>query len=196
MEQGKGNITGLLRAFQGGDKGALEQLLPLVYDELRKIARWQVQGNSRSPVQPTELVHEVFLKIRSAEGLEFADRSHFFAVACQSMRWILADLAKGQTRDKRGGACVKVSFEETRHGSAVEVDAGQLNNLFQAFEAQDPRAARVAQLKILMGLEVAEIATVMAVSAATVKRDWQLARSWILRELGFSEAPKGKNAAR
>jgi RNA polymerase sigma factor (TIGR02999 family) len=142
-------------------------------------------------------VHEAFLKLRTAEGMEFSDRSHFFAVACQSMRWILRDLAKGQMRDKRGGTNVRVSFDETHHGSAAshEVDAAQLNDLFQTFETQDPRAAQVAQLKVLMGLENAEIAGALKISEATVKRDWQMARAWLLRELGSNEPPK-KNVAR
>lgn len=185
-------ITGLLKAFQSGEKGALDRVLPMVYEELRKIARGQVGRSPKASVQATELVHEAFLRLRKAEGMAISDRAHFFALAAQSMRWVLRDLAKLGTRQKRGGTCIRVSFDENFHGGSTDIDAVQLSELFEALEKRDPRAARVSEMKVFIGLESAEIAEALKISEATVKRDWRMARAWMARELGLDAESSAK----
>jgi len=182
-------VTQIIESFQQGDKAAFERLLPLVYDHLKKIARRQMGGQRPGhTLSPTALVNEAYLHIRDQDKLEFRDRSHFFALAAQCMRWLLMDYAKAKTRQKRGGPGVKVSFDENVHWTENEsIDYVALDEALSSLSRQDPRLCQVAELRFLAGLSVEETAEVLKTSPATVKRDWQLAKAWLNRRLNESE---------
>jgi RNA polymerase sigma factor (TIGR02999 family) len=184
------DITGLLKAWSQGDQGALEQLTPLVYTQLRAQAR-RYMRNERSGVtlQSTALVHEVYLRLINAQDVDWHDRVHFFALSAQLMRRILVDAARSRAAAKRGGRAARVA-----HASGVDLDqiptgdsnASSLCALDDALESLtriDPRRARVIELRFFGGLSVEETAEVLQVSPQTVMRDWRLARAWLAREL-------------
>jgi RNA polymerase sigma factor (TIGR02999 family) len=185
------DITGLLKAWRQGDQRAFEQLLPLVYAELRAQARRYMRSErSGVTLQSTALVHEVYLRLTKAKDVDWHDRVHFFALSAQIMRRVLVDAARARAAVKRGGAAARVE-----HSSAVDLDqiptadseaASSLCALHDALEnlAQiDPRRAKVIELRFFGGLSVEETAEVLQVSAQTVIRDWRLARAWLAREL-------------
>jgi RNA polymerase sigma factor (TIGR02999 family) len=178
-------ITRLLRAWRGGDEAALERLAPLVYGELRKIARGYMRNERESAtLQATALVHEAYLRLVDAGSVDWQDRAHFFAVSAQMMRRILVDAARARLRDKRGGDAVKVNLDEVPDlaggpgAGLVAVDQA-VNDLAKL----DPRKAKVVELRFFGGLSVAETAAVLRISEQSVMRDWRLARSWLMREL-------------
>ena len=184
-------VTVLLKAWAGGDQGALDRLTPLVYDELRRNARRYMRrerpGNS---LQTTALVNEAYLRLVDAAGLDWKDRAHFFAVSAQIMRRILVDAARARASMKRGGQAQRVA-----HSSAVNFDEIADNSskrgneliavddALTAFAEIDPRKARVVELRFFGGLSVEEIAQVLGTSPQTVMRDWKLAKAWLMREL-------------
>jgi RNA polymerase sigma-70 factor, ECF subfamily len=178
--------TQLLRAWAGGDQGALEQLTPRVYDELCRIAghfmRDERPGRS---MQTTALVHEAYLKLIDVSNVDWQHRAHFFAVSAQIMRHILLDRARRRVAAKRGGAAPKVNLDEVPDiGSGRAGELIALDDALNALAKVDPRRARVVELRFFAGLSVEETAEVLKVSADTVKRDWRLARAWLLSELG------------
>ena len=178
-------VTQLLLAWYAGDKTALEQLIPLVYDELRRLAHRCLRGeNSRVALQSTELVHEAYSRLIDFERVRWQDRAHFFAISAQLMRSILVDLARSRHRLKRGGGILPVSLDE---GAVVAVetstDIAALDDALNALAKLDPRKAHVVELRFFGGLSVKETAEVLKVSAETVHRDWKLAKVWLLREL-------------
>jgi RNA polymerase sigma factor (TIGR02999 family) len=179
-------ITQLLRRLQDGDKQAFDDLLPIIYDKLKRIATNQLRGESGShTLSPTALVHEAFLKLRESGSVSARDRSHFFAIAARTMRWLLVDHAKLKKSAKRGGyRAVRVAFDENRHSPAQEVDLGALEEALHKLEAQDARACRVVELRQLVGLSIEETAEALGTSPMTVKRDWLFAKAWLARELG------------
>jgi RNA polymerase sigma factor (TIGR02999 family) len=184
------DITGLLRAGGQGDEGALDQLTPLVYAQLRAQAR-RYMRNERAGVtlQSTALVHEVYIRLVNVQNVDWHDRVHFFALASQLMRRILVDAARARAAAKRGGRAVRVE-----HASAVDLDqiptaeasASSLCALDDALESLtriDARRAHVVELRFFGGLSVEETAEALQVSPQTVMRDWRLARAWLAREL-------------
>jgi len=184
------DITGLLKAWGQGDQGALEQLTPLVYAELRAQAR-RYMRNERSGVtlQSTALVHEVYLRLIDTQDVRWHDRLHFFALSARLMRRILVDAARARAATKRGGSATGVE-----HGFAMDFDqiptadsgASSLCALDDALEdlaRLDPRRTKVIELRFFGGLSVEETAEVLQVSPQTVMRDWRLARAWLAREL-------------
>jgi RNA polymerase sigma factor (TIGR02999 family) len=187
------DITGLLKAWRGGNRAALEQLTPLVYDHLRAQAHRQMRNERRGvALQTTELVHEAYLRLVTGKGVDWQDRVHFFALSAQLMRRILVDAARARMAAKRGGQAGRLD-----HASAIDLDqiaiddsvgaAGALCALDDALEelAQlDPRRAQVIELRFFGGLSVEETAALLCVSPHTVMRDWRLARAWLARELG------------
>jgi RNA polymerase sigma factor (TIGR02999 family) len=178
--------TQLLRAWADGDQGALEQLTPRVYDELRRIAghfmRHERPGRS---MQTTALVHEAYLKLIDVSNVDWQHRAHFFAVSAQIMRHILLDRARRRVAAKRGGAAPKLNLDEAPEiGSGRARELIALDDALNALAKVDPRRARVVELRFFAGLSVEETAEVLRVSADTVKRDWRLARAWLLSELG------------
>ena len=189
------DITGLLKAWGQGDQGALEQLMPLVYSQLRAQARRHLRNERPDlTLQSTALVHEVYLRLVRADDVDWRDRVHFFALSAQIMRRILVDAARKRAAAKRGGGAPRVD-----HSSAVDLDqlptadsdAASLCALDDALESLaqiDPRRAKVIELRFFGGLSVEETADVLEVSSQTVMRDWRLARAWLARELQANEA--------
>jgi len=177
--------TRLLRAWSNGDRGALDQLTPRVYHELRRIAGCCLQAErpGRS-IQTTALAHEVYLRLIDTSSVEWQHRAHFFAVCATMMRHILLDRARRRMAVKRGGAMSRVNLDEIPDLSSRR--AGELIALDDALKALaniDPRKAKVIELRFFGGLAVEETAEVLKVSPDTVMRDWRLARAWLLTEL-------------
>jgi RNA polymerase sigma factor (TIGR02999 family) len=178
-------ITVLLKAWSAGDPAALEQLSTQVYEELRRMARRHMKGERReNTLQTTALVHEVYLRMVDVTKVEWQQRAQFFAIAAQMMRRILVDAARSRDSHKRGAGAVRVNFNETAivspepDGSIVALD-----DALAAFAEVAPRQARVVELRYFGGLEEEEIVEVLRISPRTVRRDWDFARAWLLREL-------------
>src|SRR5438128_6939233 len=177
--------TQLLRAWASGDSGALEQLTPRVYDELRRIAgHFMRDERPGRTIQTTALVHEAYLKLIDVKNVDWQHRAHFFAISAQIMRRILLDRARRRVAAKRGGAMPRVNLDElpeVASGRSCELIA--LDDALNALAGVDPRKARVIELRFFGGLSVEETALVLKVSPDTVMRDWRLARAWLLAEL-------------
>lgn len=179
------DVTLLLSALTRGDDGAASKLMPVVYDELRRLAgSYMRRERSDHTLQATALVHEAYLKLVEQHSVDWQSRAHFFGIAAQLMRRILIDHARGHSRDKRGGEHQKVSldeafvFAEQRADELIAVD-DSLNRLAKI----DPRQARVVELRFFGGLSVEEAAEVLGVSPKTVKRDWSVAKAWLYADL-------------
>jgi RNA polymerase sigma-70 factor, ECF subfamily len=179
-------ITSLLVNWQGGDKDALDRLLPLVYHELRKLAASYLKTERRDhTLQPTALIHEAYVRMVNQEMPEWQSRAHFFGVAARLMRQILVDHARGQKASKRGGEQHKISLEDAPPVFTHENAAALLNldNALTKLATLDERKARVVEMRAFGGLSVEETATALGVSEPTVKRDMRLAQAWLRREL-------------
>jgi len=177
--------TQLLRAWAEGDQGALERLTPHVYRTLRRIAGYQMQNERAGhSLQATALVHEAYLELIDVTNVNWQHRAHFFAVSAQIMRQILLDRARRRMAAKRGGTAERVNLDELPDLSgdrARELIA--LEDALNALTGNDPRKARVVELRFFGGLSVEETAEVLAVSPETVMRDWKFARSWLHAQL-------------
>lgn len=178
-------LTELLLRWRQGDEGALELLMPLVYQELKRLARRRMFGERQGhTLQPTELVNEAYVRLCGSESLEWRDRSHFFAVASKVMRNILVDHARGRSRLRRGGELARVSLDEAL---SLSLDRPEelvaLDEALENLEQVEARKAQVVQLRYFGGLSLDETAEVLGVSQVTVVRDWRLARAWLLRAL-------------
>jgi len=184
-------ITRLLQAWGGGDTAALESLTPLVYAELRRMARRSMRReNPGHTLQPTALVNEAYLRLVDIAQVRWQDRAHFFAVAAQTMRRILVDGARARVAGKRGGGAVHVNLDESI--DAMPDRGSQLVALDDALEALarlDPRKAKVIEMRFFGGLSVEETAEVLKISPETVMRDWKMARAWLMRELAAPHRP-------
>lgn len=178
-------ITLLLVDWSEGDENALEQLMPLVYEELRQMARnYMRRQPSGHTFQTTELIHEAYLKIARGEEQRWQNRAHFFGVAAKAMRHILVDYAKSKHRGKRGGWHDRITFvEEIAVSSGRSEEIVALDDALNRLAVLDERKVRVVEMKFFGGLSVEEIAPVLKISPITVKRDWQFAQTWLLREL-------------
>ena len=178
-------ITLLLVDWSRGNEFALEQLMPLVYDELRRMARRYMRRQpSGHTFQTTELIHEAYLKIAGQNEHDWQNRAHFFGVAAQAMRHILVDYARSKNSLKRGGLAEKITLEENLVASASRSEEiVALDDALKQLAALDERKSRVVEMKFFGGLNIEEIAEVLKVSPETVKRDWKFARTWLLREL-------------
>ena len=178
-----GEVTALLRAWRRGDEGARERLIEQVYSTLRKIASAQLRRERRGQtLDATGLVHEAYVRLAGTVDIDWRDRSHFFAIASIAMRRVLVDRARAKLAAKRDPG----DFVITHAGTASPVSPEELLDLDQAIErlaVEEPRLARVVEMRYFAGLEHSEIAEVMGVSDRTVKRDWAFARAWLLREL-------------
>jgi len=178
-------VSGLLRAWGNGDLGAREQLMPLVYAELRRRAAAYLNRERKDhTLQPTALVHEAYLRLIGQERVVWQNRAHFYGVAAQTMRRILVDHARGHRRDKRFGAAVRVTLDD-RMGTAQPRDCEMLllDQALDELTALDPRQAQIVELRYFGGLTEAEIANVLAVSRSTVTREWLLAKGWLFRRI-------------
>jgi RNA polymerase sigma factor (TIGR02999 family) len=180
-----GAVTALLRAWADGDDGALERLTPLVEAELRRLARGYMRQERRGhTLQTSALVNEAFLRLTDARSLHFQDRAHFLGIAARLMRRVLVDHARSRGYLKRGGGARRVTLDEGLvRSSGPPLDLVALDRALEALAAADGRKARMIELRFFGGLSVEEAAEVLGVSPDTVKRDWRLAKLWLLREL-------------
>lgn len=185
------DITRLLEDWSGGDREALERLMPAVYEELRRIARQHMRREGPGhTLQTTALVNETYLRLAESRRVRWQNRAHFFAVAARAMRHILVDYARRDRRRKRGGGLRPLSLEETAVAAREQSDAlVALDEALRSLARVDPRRARVVELRYFGGLELKEVAELLAVSPATVLRDWNLAKAWLYRQLSRSETP-------
>ena len=183
------DITTLLRAWSNGEAGALDRLTPLVYDELRRLARRYVRREAQADALPgTALVHEAYLRLANVTGLTWQDRVHFFAVAARVMRRILVDSARERAALKRGGDLQHVDHSGgldaiAAPGDQRSAEVCALDEALIKLADLDARRARVVELRFFGGLTVEETAEVLEVSPRTIAHDWQLAKAWLLREL-------------
>lgn len=178
-------ITRLLGAWNDGDAGALEQLIPLVERELQQLAHhYMAREPAGHPLQTTALVNEAFVRLIDGGRVRWQSRAHFFAVSARLMRRILVDVARARKKLKRGGNAVWVSLDEAPEiPHATDAELVALDDALNALAAFDERKSRVVELRFFGGLTIAETAVVLQVSPITVTRDWDLARAWLAREL-------------
>jgi RNA polymerase sigma factor (TIGR02999 family) len=187
---GNHKITGLLKAWGGGQSSALNDLIPLVYTELKRLARLYGRSRERETLQTTALVHEAYIRLVDLSSVRWQDRAHFFAMAAQIMRGILVDAARARRSQKRGGLL-------RRTDSSFNVDLDQIPNLgfrraeeilavheaLDCLAKMDARQAQVVEMRFFVGLSVEEAAEVLKISPQSVMRDWKLAKAWLRREI-------------
>ena len=185
------HVTQLLQAWGAGDEKALEQLMPLVYNELHRLAqRYMASEQTGHPLQTTALVHEVYLRLVGIQNLDWQNRSHFYALCARLMRRILIDFARSQNYQKRGGQFAHIELEEAATVSAVVgAELLAVDEALKALAEVDTRKSEVIELRFFGGLTVEETATALGVSEETVMRDWKLAKAWLLRELSHEASP-------
>ena len=178
-------VTDLLVRWRGGDKASLDALLPLVYAELRLIARHYLSHErSDHTLQSTALVHEAYVRLAKQQLPEWQNRAHFFAVAAQLMRQILVDHARSHRASKRGGDAYKLALDEAEDkAQPLDIDIVALDDALKSLAELDQQQSRVVELKFFGGLSIEETAEVLRISPSTVKRDWLSARAWLYREL-------------
>jgi RNA polymerase sigma factor (TIGR02999 family) len=178
-------ITHLLLAWGEGDASALEKLMPLVYEELRRLARgYMNRQRAEHTLQTTALVNEAYLRLIDSSQVQWQNRAHFFAVSAQLMRRILVDFARARGNLKRGGGAQRVTLDEALEVSAERsADLIALDDALKALAALSPRQSQIVELRYFGGLSEEEAAEVLKVSPRTVRRDWNLARAWLYREL-------------
>jgi RNA polymerase sigma-70 factor (ECF subfamily) len=186
-------ITQLLLAWSNGDKAALEELTPLVYAELHRLAeRYMRREHAGHPLQTTALVNEAYVRLVDMRQVQWQNRAHFFGVAAQLMRHILVDFARARLRAERGGYKQQVSLEEAAVVSKERgADFIALDDALKSLAEIDPRKSRMVELRYFGGLSVEETAEALNISPRTVMREWNLARDWLYRELS-----KGKKIGR
>ena len=192
MPDTQGEVTQLLRKWSGGDEKALDQLVPVVYKELRRLAHYHLAHEADGhTLQSTALVHEVYLRLCAQDEPQWENRAHFFAVAARMMRRILVDQARRRLAGKRGGKAPRVNLDEvpdlssSRAGELIALDEGMTE-----LAKIDSRKVQVIELRFFGGLSVEEIAEVLKISPPTVRRDWKLARAWLLAGLGGKAQPR------
>jgi RNA polymerase sigma factor (TIGR02999 family) len=178
-------ITRLLRAWSGGDAAASEQLLALVYGDLKQRARRQLRRERAGhTLQPTALVHEAYLRLLGQAEVDWRNRAQFLGVAAVMMRRVLIDHARAHGAEKRGGAWTRVALdEEIAAGAAAQVDVFDLEVALGELSAQDARQARLVELRVFGGLSFQDAGEVRGVSTATAHREWTIARAWLFRRL-------------
>ena len=193
MSAERGEVTRLLGEYQHGDAQAMEKLLPLVYDELRRLAASYFRRERKDhTLQPTALVHEVYMKLVDQRSVEWQSRGHFLSMAATLMRRVLVDHARSHEADKRGGGGQKVLLDENIAAAEErELDAIALDAALTRLERLDPEQARIVELRFFGGLSVDEVASIMKISPATVKRYWASAKAWLYRELAKGAAASG-----
>jgi RNA polymerase sigma factor (TIGR02999 family) len=179
------DVTDLLLSWRQGDASAFDRLIPLVYDELRRVAGRRLRGESPGhSLQATALVHEVYLRLVDVDRMTVTSRAHFLGVAATLMRQILVDHARRQRADKRGGAATMLSLDEVSPPAPDPgVDVLALDEALDALSAIDSRQCRVVELRFFAGLKIDEAAEALEVSPATVEREWALAKAWLYRQL-------------
>lgn len=191
-QETRNDVTRHLSEWQNGDQGALNRLMPLVYQELRRIAaRYLHSERPGHTLQTTEVVHEAYLRLVGETRMRWQGRTHFYAVSATLIRNILVDHARAQKAAKRGSGAVKLSLDEA---FAVAVDNGAevlaVDETLQALSKLDPQQARIVELRFFAGLTIEETAEALHISESTVKRDWILAKTWIYKNLSQSGEPR------
>lgn len=185
------DVTQILEAIQRGDAHASDELLPLVYEELRRLAAYKMAYESPGQtLQPTALVHEAWIRLVGKENPKWENRAHFFGAAAEAMRRILIDNARRKHALRHGGNQLRVNLEDVDIASAAEED--QLLAIHEALDklaAQDPVKAELVKLRYFVGMTIEEAAEVMGISEPTVKRYWAFARAWLYREITESNSP-------
>jgi RNA polymerase sigma factor (TIGR02999 family) len=202
---GRGEITRLLERWGGGDRSAIDELAPLVYDELKKIARSSLRrGSGNVTLQPTALVHELFLKLLGRSPAELRDRHHFFALSAKVLRRMVVDLAREKGAQKRGGGAVRVDLTgaclagsaagaapaavAARAATDELVEVLALHHALERLAERDPELERLVELRYFAGLTIDEAAVALQRSPASIGRDWEVARAFLFRELGGGAA--------
>jgi len=202
-ERGAGELTRLLQRWSQGDEAAFDRMVPMVYDELRRMAQRHLRHERGGhTLQGTSLVHEVYLRVAEGGPVHWQSRAKFFGWVSTLMRHILIDHARSRQAAKRGGGAEMVSLDALResrgdamdqplsaHEPAGVPDLVAIDQALQRLERLDPQQGRVVELRFFCGLSVAETAEALGISPATVKREWMTARAWLLRELGRLEVP-------
>ena len=185
------DLTALLSEWGRGNSNALNELLPLVYAELRRIAAGQLRGERGShTLQPTALVHEVYLRLIDQRHADWRDRAHFFGAAAQVMRRILVDHARRRHASKRGDGLMTVSIDQAKEVIAPDgISVLALDHALDRLAKLDAGLARVVELRAFGGLTIEETACVLKVSPTTAKREWRTAKAWLTRELGLEIRP-------
>ena len=178
-------VTQLLNAWRGGDQAALNSLIPLIHDELHRLARiYMRRERVGHTLQTTALLNEAYLRLVDADQVPFQNRTHFFAISANLMRRILVDFARSRGYQKRGGNIVKVECDEGRIAAPTRgADVVALDEALNALAEFDEREAKVVELRFFGGLSEEETAEALGVSLRTVQRDWTLAKAWLLREI-------------
>jgi RNA polymerase sigma factor (TIGR02999 family) len=183
-------ITALLRAWEEGQAAALDDLIPVVYRELKRLARRHMRGRDGETLQTTAVVHEAYLRLVEMRDVRWADRAHFYAVSARIMRGILVDAARARCAQKRGGVSGRAGLLRDIDLDQVpdmgSVRAGEILAIHDALEqlaTMDPRQAHVVEMRFFVGLSVDETAAVLKVSPQSVMRDWKLAKAWLRREI-------------
>jgi len=178
-------VTLLLQGWLNGDRKALDALLPLVYEELRRLAHFQLQKERQDhTLQTAALVHEAYLRLTGLNPPQWESRTHFFAIAAQLMRQILVDYARRHVAAKRGGGACKLPLEEaTILSKQKDIDVLSLDDALKTLAKIDPRQSRVVELRFFAGLSLEEISDALEIAPATVQRDWTAARAWLHREI-------------
>lgn len=177
---------------------AAARLLPAIYGELRALAAsYMSRRRPGETLQPTALVHEAYLRLAEGHSIDVRSRTHFFAMAAQAMRWVLADHARQRGADKRGGDWRRVTLNEaiTPGGSDRELDTTTLLDLLDTLSKRDARAARIVELRFLAGLSIAETAEALSLSEGTIKNEWRLVRAWLIEQLAPGGATGEESAA-
>lgn len=183
-------VTELLVRWRGGDREALESLMPLVYDELRRLANHYLQRErSDHTLQSTALVHEAYMRLAGENAPQWQNRAHFFGIAARVMRQILVEYARSHSAAKRGGAgACKITLDESLElAQRTDVDVVALDGALNRLSELDPQQSRIVELRFFTGLTIEDTSEVMGLSPATVKRDWTSARAWLHREIARSE---------
>jgi RNA polymerase sigma factor (TIGR02999 family) len=178
-------VTALLEAWNLGDEQALHQLVPIVYDELRHVARRHMAGERPShTLQTTALIHEVYVRLADMRSTSIKNRAHFLGLCAKLMRNVLVDFARSRKYEKRGGGAAHVELDEALHVAVSDdPDLVAIDDALERLAAIDPRKSQVVELRFFGGLSVAETGDALDISPETVMRDWKIAKSWLLREL-------------
>jgi RNA polymerase sigma factor (TIGR02999 family) len=189
LNKSKPELTIMLRAWSNGDQAALEKLTPMVYQELYKLARGRMAGERPGHVlQASALINEAYIRLIDYQNVQWKDRAHFFGVAAELMRRILVDIARANQCAKRGARAPAVSVDEA---VAVSKDSGELivavHEVLDRLKAEEPRQARIVELRFFGGLTIEETASVVNLSTATVESEWRLAKAWLKRELSHDK---------
>ena len=188
------SVERLFDRLESGDSGAVTELMPLVYDELRRLARRYVRQERAPSIQATDLVHEAYLRLARDRPRRWQGRTHFLAIAAIGMRRVLVERARARGARKRGGDRVQVTLDDALVAApGATVDLLALDRALSSLAALDARQARIVELRFFGGMTVEETAEATGVSPATVKRDWTLARAWLQRELGAGPRGAGRS---